>query len=67
MTSTILVLLGIYVFFKEPYAAARNVSSDLVASILLSQLTVNGVLEAIIAMISTSVLGNIGLRIVKNK
>ena len=66
-TSTILVLLGIYVFFKEPYASVKNVSSDLVATILLSQLAINGVLEAIIAMISTSVIGNIGLRILKIK
>lgn len=67
MTSTILVLLGIYIFFKEPYALARNVSSDVVATLLLSQLAINGVLEAAIAMISTSVLGNIGMRIVKIK
>lgn len=63
-TSTILVLLGIYIFFKEPYAATRNISSDLVAGVLISQLCFNGALEAIIACISTTVIGKVLLRLV---
>lgn len=66
-TSTILVLLGIYVFFKEPYAATRNVSSDLVAGILISQLFVNGVLEAIIAALSTTFIGKALIKLQKGK
>ena len=48
MTTTILVLAGIYVFFGKEYAAALGTSYDLLLGALGITVATNGVLEAVI-------------------
>lgn len=64
-TNTCLVLLGMYVFFKDAYAAYRGIAADMVAGVLLSQLFVNGVLEALIALLIGSSVSLVLVRVIK--
>ncbi|MBR3841221.1 MAG: ECF transporter S component [Erysipelotrichales bacterium] len=64
-TNTILVLLGIYVFFKDAYAAYKGVTASAVVGILLGQLSVNGVLEALLAAVLCSMTSRVLLKIIK--
>ena len=54
-TNTILVLTGIYIFYGEAYAQVIQTSYDVLLSVLITSLSVNGVLEAIIGMICSIV------------
>lgn len=65
LTNTTLVLLGMYVFFKDAYAAYRGIAANAVAGVLLAQLSVNGVLEAIVAMVLSSAIGLVLFKIIK--
>lgn len=56
LTNTILVLLGIYVFYKEAYAQAIQTSYDVLLQVLSVSLFVNGVLEAIVGVICSLVI-----------
>lgn len=46
ITNTILVLGGIYVFFGASYAAAKEISYEALLGVLMSVVSVNGLLEA---------------------
>ena len=64
-TNTTLVLLGIYIFFKDAYAAYKGVAASAVVGLLLGQLSVNGVLEALVAVVLCSMSSRVLLKIVK--
>ncbi len=53
-TNTILVMGMIYLFFREPYAAANNIPADTVLSVILGIVGTNGVPEAVAAAIITT-------------
>lgn len=53
MTNTILVMMGIYVFFAKDYAAARDISIDSLLNVIIGIIAINGAIEAIIASIIT--------------
>ena len=53
-TNTILVMGMIYLFFKEPYAAANNISADAVLSVILGIVGTNGIPEAVAAAVITT-------------
>lgn len=53
MTNTILVMVGIYVFFAEDYAVARDISIDTLLNVIIGIISINGVIEAIVASITT--------------
>lgn len=53
-TNTVLVMGMIYLFFKEPYAAANNIPADTVLSVILGIVGTNGVPEAIVAAVITT-------------
>lgn len=53
LTNTILVMSSIYIFFGEPYAAARGVSHDALMGVIMGIVGVNGVPEAIVAGVLT--------------
>lgn len=65
LVNTCLVLLGIFIFFKDTYASVKGVATTAMAGILVGQLSVNGVLEALVALVIVSVVGNILLKIAK--
>lgn len=67
MVNTCLVLLGIFIFFKDTYAEVKNVASSAMAAILMGQLSVNGVLEAIVAVVIVSVVGGVIIKMQKRK
>jgi uncharacterized membrane protein len=52
MANTIFVLGAIYIFFKEPYAAAYNVPADQLALVLAGVVATNGMLEALVCVVS---------------
>ncbi|RHH06642.1 ECF transporter S component [Coprobacillus sp. AM18-4LB-d2] len=51
LTNTVLVLLGIYVFFGNAYASSLNVAYSGLIGLLLGVVTTNGILEAILAAV----------------
>lgn len=53
-TNTVLVMGMIYIFFKEPYAAANNIPVDTVLTVILGIVGTNGVPEAIVAAVITT-------------
>ncbi|MCR5211530.1 MAG: ECF transporter S component [Lachnospiraceae bacterium] len=57
MTNTLLVMPLIYVFYREPYAAALSVDPDALISVILGIITFNGVMEAIVAAVITVLVG----------
>ena len=57
MTNTILVMGGIYVLYKEAYAAALGIGSDTVIDVIAGVVSFNGVLEAVVAAIITTAVG----------
>lgn len=54
LTNTVLVLGGIYLFFGTTYAAVKEISYDVLLSVLIGVITLNGVLEAIVAALICS-------------
>lgn len=53
-TNTVLVMGMIYLFFKEPYAAANNIPVDTVLTVILGIVGTNGVPEAVAAAVITT-------------
>lgn len=53
MTNTILVMGGIYFFFAKDYAAARDISIDSLLNVIIGIISINGVIEALIASFIT--------------
>ncbi|MFQ8600469.1 MAG: ECF transporter S component [Oscillospiraceae bacterium] len=54
--NTFLVMGGIYVFFGDSYAAAKDVASDAIFGVIMGVVGVNGTIEAIIAAVLTTAL-----------
>ncbi len=65
LTNTCLVLLGMYVFFKEAYAVLVGAEVSAVAGLLIAQLSVNGVMEAIVACILSTAVGTVLFKVIK--
>lgn len=53
MLHTVMVLLGIYVFFKDTYAQAAGMAAELLLGAIGTVIATNGVLEAVLAAIVT--------------
>ncbi len=64
MTNTVLVLGGIYVFFGEGYAAAKNIPLSGLFTALMGIVSFNGVIEAVVAAIITVALAQPILRFI---
>ncbi|WP_178200061.1 ECF transporter S component [Massilicoli timonensis] len=56
MTNTVLVMGGIYLFFGPDYAAALDMSYDLLLGAIMGIVTYNGVIEAIAAAVMVCVI-----------
>ncbi len=67
ITNTVLVMSGIYFFFGESYALAREMPITELLGLILSVITVNGVIEAIVATIIATSVALPLLKITKNK
>ncbi len=50
-TNTLLVMNFIYLFFKDEFAAAKNIAVDAVYASILTIISVNGLPEAIVAVV----------------
>ena len=59
LTNTILVMSSILFFFKDSYAAAREVASDAIYKVIASTVVVNGIPEAIVAAVLVAFVGRI--------
>ena len=59
LTNTLLVMNLIFLFFREGYAAANEVSEKAVYGFILSVIGINGVPEAIVAGILTLLIGRV--------
>lgn len=57
MVNTILVMGGIFVLYKEPYANALSIDPTAVLGVIGGVISFNGVVEAIVAAIIVSALG----------
>lgn len=53
LTNTVLVLSGIYLFFGNGYARAVGVSYQALIGVLLTVVTTNGIMEALLAVVIT--------------
>lgn len=67
MTNTILVMSGIYLFFGESYASAKEMSYELLFSALAGIVGVNGVVEAMVAGLITLVVCRPLFKILKRR
>ncbi len=56
---TALVMLGIFVFFSEPYAAIREIPVSALAGLLMTVIFTNGVLEMLIAAFLVLAVGKV--------
>ena len=63
LTNTVLVMAGIFLFYKDAYATAIGVSSAAVWGVIATTICVNGVVEAILSGILVSAVGNVLIRI----
>lgn len=53
LTNTVFVLSGIYLFFGNGYASAVGVSYQALIGVLLTVVTTNGIMEALLAVVIT--------------
>lgn len=59
---TTLVLSGIYIFFKEPYAILKNIAVDSLFNVLVTVVLTNGIMEMVIgAIISLFVIKSLNI------
>ena len=49
MVNTILVMFGIYIFFGQQYAAAKEIAFDTLLTVIGGVIALNGVIEAVVA------------------
>ncbi|MBE5889015.1 MAG: ECF transporter S component [Lachnospiraceae bacterium] len=63
LTNTILVMGGIFLFYKDAYAEAMGVSATAILGIIGTTICVNGVIEAILSGVIVSAVGNVLIRI----
>lgn len=57
LTNTLLVMPLIYIFYKEAYAEALNVSANAVMGVILGVISFNGIIEAVVAAILVAAIG----------
>jgi len=57
MTNTLLVMGGIFVLYKEPYAKAVGVAADALLAMIGGVISFNGVIEAIVAAVIVYLVG----------
>lgn len=62
--NTILVMSGIYLFFGHAYAAAINVSYDVIITFIIGIIATNGIVEAIVAAIISLAICKAGKKII---
>ncbi len=62
LTNTILVMGLIYILFGESYAAAKEVTTEALLRVIMSVVVINGVPEAIVAAVITTIAGKTLLR-----
>lgn len=67
LTNTMLVMGSIYVLLAEQYAAAKNVGGSAVMGLIMGTVAVNGIPEALAAMVLTTAIGAVLLRAVGKK
>ena len=63
LTNTILVMGGIFLFYKDAYAEAMGVSATAILGIIGTTICVNGVIEAILSGCIVSAVGSVLIRI----
>lgn len=56
LTNTVLVLTGIYLFFGQSYAAAREVAFEALFGVIMGIVGINGIPEAIVAAVIVATL-----------
>ncbi|MDO4563700.1 MAG: ECF transporter S component [Clostridia bacterium] len=65
MTNTVLVMGGIYVIFRDAYAAVQNVPAEAVFGLVGTVIATSGVSEAIAATLITAAVGKALLVVIK--
>ena len=63
MTNTILVMGGIFLFYKDAYADVMGVSATAILGIIGTTICVNGVIEAILSAVIVTALGSVLIKI----
>ena len=63
LTNTILVMGGIFLFYRDAYAEALGVSGTTILGIIGTTICVNGVIEAILSGVIVSAVGTVLIRI----
>ena len=59
LTNTLLVMNLIFIFFKDSYAAAREVAADGIYKVIATTVVVNGIPEAIVAAVLVAFVGRV--------
>lgn len=67
LTNTVLVMGSIYVLLAEQYAAAKNVGASAVMGLIMGTVAINGIPEALAAMVLTTAIGAVLLRTMGKK
>ena len=67
LTNTVLVMSGIYIFFGQQYAAAKEVTFEALFGVIMGIIGVNGIPEAIVAAIIVAIVCKVLKRKKKKK
>lgn len=67
LTNTILVMGGIYIFFGQQYAAAKEVAFEALFGVIIGIIGMNGIPEAIVAAIIVATLCKVLKRVFRTK
>lgn len=67
LTNTVLVMSGIYIFFGQQYAAAKEVTFEALFGVIMGIIGVNGVPEAIVAAIIVALVCKVLKSVFKEK
>ncbi len=65
LTNTLLVMNLIFLFFRDAYANVNSIASDALYGFILSIIGINGIPEAIVAAIVTTLVGRVLVQVVK--
>ncbi|MBS5315473.1 MAG: ECF transporter S component [Clostridiales bacterium] len=67
LTNTVLVMSGIYIFFGQQYAAAKEVTFEALFGVIMGIIGVNGIPEAIVAAIIVAIVCKVLKSVFKEK
>ena len=67
MTNTVMVMGSIYVLLADQYAQAKNVAISAVMGLIMGTVAVNGIPEALLAMVLVAAIGMALLKVFKPK